>query len=209
MRDFGLARPKSLFVHCVWLNDEDIKILADAEAFVCHCPSSNLKLGSGVASVAKMVKMGLNVTLGTDGGPSNDMLREMKLAAILQKDFAGDPTIMPLRDVVALATLNGAVGEDGAFGTIEEGKKADIAVFNLKKPHLYPPNDPLSNLIYAGCGHDAEYVVVDGKLVVEGGRVLTLDEEEGAREGCVPQGEAVAARDLVLLGALGNEPPLR
>lgn len=187
VHELGLTGPKSVFVHCVWLDDDDITLFSRTNTSVSHNPTSNSKLASGVAPVYKMIRSGVNVCLGTDGGPSNDsydMVREMKTAVLLQKLYAGDPASITLTDALRMATINGAkaLGLDRIIGSIEPGKRGDIVVFNFREPHLTPSLAHESNLVYSASGHDVEYVFVDGRIVVERGRVLTLDEESVLEE---------------------------
>ena len=183
VHELGLTGPKSVFVHCVWLDDDDISLFAKTNTSVSHNPSSNSKLASGVAPVAKMLRAGVNVCLRTDGGPSNDsydMVREMKLALLLQKLVTGDPSALTITDVLRMATINGAkaLGLDHMLGSLEPGKRADLVIFDFKKPHLTPSLVYESNLVYSASGLDVEYVIIDGKMVVDKGRVTTLDEED-------------------------------
>jgi 5-methylthioadenosine/S-adenosylhomocysteine deaminase len=180
---FGLLGDKRVFAHCVWLNAYDMSRFASTGSTVAHCPSSNLKLGSGIAPVSDMLRNGVNVGLGCDGGPSNDcydMVREMKLASILQKGRATDPTSISAWDVVEMATRNGAraIGRLNELGSLENGKKADIVVVELRKPSVTPISNPLSLLVYSATGYDVRDVMIDGRFVVRDRRVLTLDEEQ-------------------------------
>lgn len=183
VKRLGLVGPKTVYVHCVWFKDEDIEIFAKTGTSVSHNPSSNAKLGSGIAPVSKMVRKGVNVTIGTDGGPSNDdydMIREMKMALLLQKVRELDPTSLELSTVLRMATINGAkaLGLEKELGSLETGKKADFIVIDVRKPHLTPTMSQLSNLIYSGTGMDVRDVVIDGRFVKKDGKVLSLNEEE-------------------------------
>ena len=177
----GLAGPRSLFAHMVWLNESDIRGVGVTKSSVAHCPSSNTKLASGFAKVPELLDAGANVGLGCDGAPSNnsyDMIREMKLAAVIHKARLLDPLTMPAASVLEMATINGAraMGVEKEVGSIEVGKKADLVLVDLKKPHLVPHRDVVSNLVYAAMGSDVDTVLVDGKVLVRGGKALTLDE---------------------------------
>jgi cytosine/adenosine deaminase-related metal-dependent hydrolase len=183
VKQLGLVGPKTVYVHCVWFEDEDIEIFAKTGTSISHNPSSNAKLGSGIAPISKMVRKGVNVTIGTDGGPSNDdydMIREMKMALLLQKVRELDPTNLELSTVLRMATINGAraLGLERELGSLEVGKKADFIVIDIRKPHLTPTISPLSNLIYSGTGMDVKDVVVDGRFIKKDGKVLSLNEEE-------------------------------
>jgi cytosine/adenosine deaminase-related metal-dependent hydrolase len=178
----GLSGPGSLFAHMVWLDDRDVKRVARSGSNVAHCPSSNLKLASGISKVPEMLQAGANVGLGCDGAPCNnsyDMVREMKLAAVIQKARLLDPRSMPANTVLGMATLNGAraMGMGSEIGSIEVGKKADLVLIDLKKPHLVPFTDVVSDVVYSAMGSDVDTVLVDGRVLLEGGKPTTLDEE--------------------------------
>jgi len=178
----GLAGPGSLFAHMVWLNDEDIRRAGRTMSNVAHCPSSNTKLASGIPRVPELIEAGANVGLGCDGAPCNnsyDMVREMKLAAVIQKARLLDPRTMPATTVLGMATMNGAraMGLDPKVGSIEVGKRADLVLIDLKKPHLVPYTDVVSNVIYSAMGSDVDTVLVDGRVILRKGRALTLDED--------------------------------
>ncbi len=187
VKGLGLVGRKTVFVHCVWFGDEDIEIFAKTGTSVSHNPSSNAKLGSGIAPVVKMVNAGVNVALGTDGGPSNDsydMIREMRMASLLQKVANLDPKSIDLLEVLRMATINGAkaMGIDHMVGSLEDGKKADFIIIDLKRAGLLPTINPLSNVIYSGTGSDVRDVIIDGRFVKKDWKVLTLDEEAVLRK---------------------------
>jgi cytosine/adenosine deaminase-related metal-dependent hydrolase len=179
----GLLGPKTALVHMVWLNEQDIQKLAQTHTSVSHNPSSNSKLASGVCKVPQMLARGVNVALGCDGGPSNndyDLIREMKLAAIIHKAVSHDPLTVPAETVLEMATINGAraLGLEHEIGSLEVGKKADLVVIDLNRLHTTPSPNPISTLVYAATGGEVCTVVVDGQVVVEQGHLLTMDEEE-------------------------------
>src|SRR2546422_1415443 len=179
----GLLGPKTVLVHMVWLNQDDINKLATTGTHVSHNPSSNSKLASGVCKVPQMLASGVNVALGCDGGPSNndyDMIREMKLAAIIHKAVTHNPLIVPAETVLEMATINGAraLGLEHEIGSLEIGKKADFVVINLNRLHTTPSINPVSTLVYAATGGEVDMVVVDGQIVVKQGQLLTMDEDE-------------------------------
>lgn len=179
----GLLGPKTVLVHMVWLTQEDIDKLAETRTSVSHNPSSNSKLASGVCKVPEMLASGVNVALGCDGGPSNndyDLVREMKLAAILHKAVTRDPLIVPAEAVLEMATINGAraLGLEREIGSLEVGKKADLVVIDLNRLHTTPSPNPVSSLVYAATGGEVDLVMVDGQILVERGQLLTMDEEE-------------------------------
>ena len=179
----GLLGSKTVLVHMVWLNQDDIAKLAVTGTHVSHNPSSNSKLASGVCKVPQMLASGVNVALGCDGGPSNndyDMIREMKLAAIIHKAVTNDPLIVPAETVLEMATINGAraLGLEHEIGSLEVGKKADLVVIDLNRLHTTPSLNPISTLVYAATGGEVDTVVVDGQIVVKQGQLLTMDEKE-------------------------------
>lgn len=180
----GLLGDQSVLVHMVWLDDVDIKMLAETGTHVSHNPSSNSKLASGVAPIPRMIEAGVNVGLGCDGGPSNncyDLIQEMKLAALIHKAVSCDPVTMPAETVLEMATINGAkaLGLEHEIGSLEPGKKADFVVLDFEsKLHTNPNPNPISTLVYAAIGQNVETVVIDGRVVVEKGELLTMNEEE-------------------------------
>jgi len=181
--EVGLLGPRTVLAHAVWLTDRDIATLSKTRTSVSHCPWSNTKLASGIARVPEMLKKGVNVALGCDGGPSNnayDMIREMKLAACIHKVRLYDPMTVPAETVLEMATVGGAraVGMEDKLGTLERGKLADIVLVNLDSVHMVPNNNYVSDLVYAGSGADVDTVIIDGKLVMEQKTVKTLDERE-------------------------------
>ncbi len=179
----GLLGPRSVLVHMVWLTPAEIDKLAVTGTTVSHNPSSNSKLASGVCKVPLMLERGVNVALGCDGGPSNndyDMIREMKLAAIIHKAVTLDPLIVPAETVLEMATINGAkaLGLEHEIGSLEVGKKADLIVIDLERLHTTPSINPVSTLVYAATGGEVDTVMVDGKIVVAQGQLLSMDEHE-------------------------------
>jgi cytosine/adenosine deaminase-related metal-dependent hydrolase len=179
----GLLGPRSVLVHMVWLTPAEIDKLAATGTTVSHNPSSNSKLASGVCKVPLMLERGVNVALGCDGGPSNndyDMIREMKLAAIIHKAVTLDPLIVPAETVLEMATINGAkaLGLEHEIGSLEVGKKADLIVIDLERLHTTPSMNPVSTLVYAATGGEVDTVMVDGKIVVAQGQLLSMDEHE-------------------------------
>jgi cytosine/adenosine deaminase-related metal-dependent hydrolase len=183
MDQVGLVGPNVVFAHGVWLTEKEWHILARRGASVAHCPSSNMKLASGIAKIPEMMQSGVNVGLGCDGGPSNncyDMVREMKAASLLQKARLLDPLVMRAESVLEMATILGAkaLGLQREIGSIEVGKKADLVLISLGKPHLTPAFNPVSHIVYAAQGADVDTVIIDGEVVMENRIVKTLDEEE-------------------------------
>jgi 5-methylthioadenosine/S-adenosylhomocysteine deaminase len=183
----GILGPRLLADHCVVLSDEDIALLARHNVKVAHNPESNMKLASGVAPLQRLLSHGVCVALGTDGCASNnnlDMLSEMDTCAKLHKVFSGDPTVADARTVLAMATRNGAraLGMAEKTGSIEAGKKADIIVIDTNQPHLTPIYDPASALVYSARGGDVLHSVINGDIVMEDRRILTLDVEKAMAE---------------------------
>jgi 5-methylthioadenosine/S-adenosylhomocysteine deaminase len=178
--DFFSAN-KVLAAHGVWLNEEEIACLSGYDVSLAHCPSSNLKLASGLAPAAKLLTAGVNVALGTDSACSNnnlDMFGEMKLAALSAKLRAQDPLAIPAAAALEMATVNGAaaLGLAGC-GSLAEGQAADIILLNIDQPHFTPAHDLVSHLVYAASGGDVDTVMVAGKLLMRKRVLQTLDEE--------------------------------
>lgn len=183
----GLTGRNVVLVHVVWVEDEEIKLLAETGTNVSHNPSSNMKLASGAARVSDMLREGVNVALGTDGGPSNntyDLVREIKHAALLQPLRTLRADVIRAEDVLEMATIRGAraLMIDHMVGSVERGRRADIIVVDYWQPHLRPLNNPISHLVYAASGHDVKHSIIDGKLVMFNRRVLTINEEEVLEE---------------------------
>jgi 5-methylthioadenosine/S-adenosylhomocysteine deaminase len=177
LADLGLIGPNLLAVHAVHLTDSEVELLASQGCHVAHCPSSNLKLASGMAPVAKLLSAGVNVGIGTDGAASNnrlDMFSEMRQTALLAKAVSNDPTVLPAHQALTMATLNGAraLGLDGQVGSLLPGKAADIVAVDFSRPELAPCYDPVSHLVYVASRQDVSHVWVAGELLVEDG-VLT------------------------------------
>ena len=185
----GLTGENVVIAHCIWIDDVEMGILARTRTNVVHCPSTNLKLGSGVAKVPLMLKRGINVAIGADGAPCNnslDVFWEIRLASLLQKGLNLDPKVMPAKEAIKMATLNGAraMGLESSIGCLEVGRRADVILIKLDKAHLFPfteLHDPYS-LIYSLKGSDVAYTIVDGKIVVREGTIVTVDEEKVVKE---------------------------
>jgi len=186
LRDTGLLDANLLAFHCVWLDEPDIEMMARAGAKAVHNPESNMKLASGIAPVPALQAAGVTVALGTDGCASNnnlDMFGEMDSAAKLEKVERMDPTLMPARTVLRMATCQGAkvLGMDGQVGRLQKGMKADVIVLNLNKPHLTPLYNAYSQIVYAASGADVETAIINGRIVMKNRRILTFDEQEAMR----------------------------
>jgi 5-methylthioadenosine/S-adenosylhomocysteine deaminase len=176
----GLLGPTLIAVHAVHLDAAEIELLAAHGCSVAHCPASNLKLASGIAPVAELLRRGVRVGLGTDGAASNnrlDLIAEMRLAALLAKGAGRDPTALPAHAALAMATLEGAraLGLDDRIGSLAPGKAADLVAVNLDAAELSPCYDPVSHLVYAAGREHVSHVWVDGEALVEDGRLTRLD----------------------------------
>ncbi|MEM3615150.1 MAG: amidohydrolase [Candidatus Methanomethylicia archaeon] len=183
LNDLGFLSENVLAAHCVWLTNEDIKVLRERNVKVSHIPISNLKLASGISPIPKLMENNILVSLGTDSQCSNntiDMFETMKIASLLQKGITLNPTIIPSEEAIKMATVNGAkaLRWDGKIGKIEIGKRADIIAINIKKPHLTPIYNEKSHIVYAARSGDVKHVIIDGKIVMEDYEVKTIDEEE-------------------------------
>jgi len=187
MNDMGVIGPQVVFSHGVWFTEKEWKILASKGTSVTNCPTCNMKVAVGIAKIPEMINAGVNVGLGCDGGPSNncyDMIREMKMASLLQKVRLLDPRVMDAETVIEMATINGAraLGLEKEIGSLEVGKRADLILISLQNPQLVPPHNPISNLVYAGTGSNVDTVIVDGRIIMRNRNVLTLNEEKVIRE---------------------------
>lgn len=182
----GLLTVPALAAHCVKVTPEEMRLLADRAVGVSHNPGSNLKLASGIAPVPEMRDAGVVVGLGTDGTASNnnlDLLEEARLAALIHKTRLADPTTVSAYEALAMATREGAraLGMGDRLGQLREGYLADIVLFDFDRPHLRPCHNVVSQLVYAARAGDVDTVIVDGKVVVRGGRLAELDEMEVVR----------------------------
>ncbi|MFA7406365.1 MAG: amidohydrolase family protein [Anaerolineaceae bacterium] len=178
---FGLLSERTLLAHCVHLTDEEIGRLAETGTSVAHCPSSNLKLSSGIARVAELLAQGVNVSIGTDGPASNndlDLFHEAQLAALVQKGVTGNPKVLPAEKVFSMLTIDGAraVGLDDIIGSLEVGKSADLVVIDFSSANLTPCYDYYSHLIYALSIGDVRDAMVAGQMLMKDRQMLTLDE---------------------------------
>jgi 5-methylthioadenosine/S-adenosylhomocysteine deaminase len=176
----GLTGPKGVMFHAVWLSDREIEIMAKTGTKVVHCPVANAYLGYGIAPVSHMLSRGITVGLGTDGAASYtyDMLEVGRTAAILQKASKLDAETITAEEILEMLTINGArvLGIDRQVGSLEVGKQADVIVIDFMQPHLLPTGRWVPKLIYSARGSDVIHTVVDGQVVMEQRKVLTLDE---------------------------------
>lgn len=189
LSSLGLAAPHVALAHCVHLNGEELDILAQTGTHVLHCPSSNLKLGSGIAPVVEMLARGVSVSLGADGAPCNnrlDMFTEMRTAALLQKVTHGADAL-PARRMLRMATIDGAraLGLEQETGTIETGKRADLIIVALDRLHLTPRPDIVSALVYAAQATDVTTVIIDGQIIMRDRELMTMSEREVIAEAIV------------------------
>lgn len=182
LENLGVLTGRTVAAHCVWVDEADIRILKSHNTGVAHCPSSNMKLASGAAPVVRMLDAGINVGLGPDGpaGSNNDfnMFEEMDLAAKLAKVTSLDPTALPATTAIEMATIGGArvLGLEAQIGSLEPGKRADLITVRLDRPNAQPVYDAISQMVYALKADDVRDVMVNGRLVVQDGRALTLNE---------------------------------
>jgi 5-methylthioadenosine/S-adenosylhomocysteine deaminase len=168
----GVLNEKVVAAHCVALTDEDVKIMKKRSVKVSHNPISNLKLASGISPIPKMQEENITVSLGTDSPCSNntaDMFETMKITAILHKGINKNPTLLPAEKILEMATINGAkaLSWDDEIGSIIVGKKADLIIINMKKPHLSPLHNEKSHMVYAAKASDVETVIINGKIIME------------------------------------------
>ena len=180
LKNLGLLGPNLIAVHAVHLTPEDIALLAEHSCHVAHCPTSNLKLASGLAPIHALAQAGVNIGLGTDSAASNnrlDMLAELRLAALLGKLGANDAAALPARQALEMATINAAraLSLDSKIGSLEKGKRADITAIKLGALELAPCYHPLSHIAYAAGREHVSHVWVDGELRVCEGRLTSLD----------------------------------
>ena len=178
----GLTGRHVALAHCVHLSVDEIETLKTTSTNVAHCPSSNLKLASGIAPVAKLLEEGISVSLGADGAACNnrlDMFTEMRTAALLQKVLHG-PEVLPARRVLSMATIDGAkaLGLEAEIGSIEVGKRADLSVVRLDRLHTTPIGDIVSALVYSAEADDVDTVIIDGQVLMRDRKLLTINESE-------------------------------
>ena len=178
----GISGAHVLLAHCIHLDDEEMETLARTKTNVAHCPSSNLKLGSGIARVSEMLARGISVSLGADGAACNnrlDMFTEMRTAALLQKALHG-PEVLPAARALRMATIDGAraMGLEEEIGSLEIGKRADVIVVDLKQLHSSPKQDVISSLAYSAQPSDVRVTIIDGRVVMRDGELSALNEDD-------------------------------
>jgi 5-methylthioadenosine/S-adenosylhomocysteine deaminase len=197
LANLGLAETNACFAHCVWPEPDELDVLASGGATVVHCPSSNLKLGSGMAPIADYLERGVNVAIAADGAAANNRLdawEELRLAGLLSRLRAGPPGVAPM-ELFEMATIGGAraLGLDADIGSIEVGKFADLAVLDPRRAHSTGPQDVYTQLIYSTRAPDVCLVMVGGQILVENGRLSAFSESEAVAEAQV-QRDAVLKR---------------
>lgn len=180
LEKLGVLDNRTVAIHCVWVDDEEIDILARCGTGISHTPESNMKLATGVAPVPKMRKRGIAIGLGTDGCASNndlDLILEMGTAARIHKVDTMDPTVISAETALKMATIEGAriLGLDDRIGSIEPGKCADIIILDMKKPHLTPVYNEYSHVVYAASGADVKTTLVNGRVVMRDRKILSFD----------------------------------
>jgi len=181
-----LLNARLCVAHCIWIDGDEMELLANSGAAVLHCPSANLKLASGIARVPEMRRRGILVTLGADGAACNnnlDMFREMRLAALLQKPRLG-AEVMQAKEVVEMATILGAraLKLENEIGSLEVGKRADLILLDLDGVHTLPEGNVYAQIVYAASASDVRTVVIDGEVVMRDRQLLTLDEDRLRQE---------------------------
>ncbi len=172
----GVLDSNTLLVHCVWVDLDDIEIIKKTGASIVYCPESNMKLASGIAPVSEFIKFAISMGIGTDGCASNnnlDLFIEMDTGAKLQKAATGDPCVMNAKQMLKMGTMGGAcaLGLGDSIGSLKKGKKADIIIIDIDKPHLVPMYDPYSALVYSATGADVRDVIIDGRIIVSKGKL--------------------------------------
>jgi len=183
LEDIGLLDNVVIAPHCVYVNEQDIKILKEKNVGVVYNPSSNMKLSSGIAPISKLLDKGINVSYGTDSAASNnnlDLIEEARIGSYLQKVSTGNPTLLPIKENLKMLTTNGAkiLGYSN-LGKIKEGYLADLVLINTKNiVHQYPSYNYLSNIFYAGNGGDVDTVIVNGEVLMESKELTNIDENE-------------------------------
>ncbi len=186
--DLGLLGQDTVAAHCVWLSDREIEIIRDTGTHISYNPVSNAKLGNGVARVMDYLEAGINIGLGTDDAPcnnNNDMFEVMKYASLFQKAVHTDASLLPSEQILEMATIGGAraLSMDDLIGSLEPGKKADIVLVNMHTPSLTPVFkdrnfNVLAHLVFAAHGDNVDTVIIDGRVIMEGRELKTVDENK-------------------------------
>lgn len=181
VNSLGLLELPTVAAHCVHITDEEIELVKDKEFYPVYNPSSNLKLASGFTPVKKLLANGIKVCLGTDGSSSNNnqnMLEEIHIASIVNKAVEMDPKAVKAIEVLRMATINGAEALNINAGAIEEGRLADISIFDLNSLNFTPKNNLISALCYSASSEDIKTVIIDGKIVLDDRKFVNIDEDK-------------------------------
>ncbi|HLY82784.1 MAG TPA: amidohydrolase [Acidimicrobiales bacterium] len=179
--DHGVLGPNVVLINGCWMSRLEVELLAGTGTSLAYSPSATMKMATGITPMPELLAAGVNVSLGTDGGANNnshDMIREMKAACLLQNVAQRQAGLLTAEDALELATIGGAraLGMQDELGSIEAGKRADIVLVDLGRPHTSPVTDPVSNLVYAAHGGDVDTVIIDGRVVMLGGTLSGIDE---------------------------------
>jgi len=180
-RDIGVLGPKFQMAHTIFVSEKEIQYIAQAKARVMYTPTADMLLAAGAPPIQKMRDAGVVVGLGTDSpNNSQDMIQCMKFGALLLKATTENSTIMPAHEILRIATIEGAksMGLENEIGSLEVGKKADIVIVDVHKLHTTPLHNPVSTLVYSSSGTDVDTVIVDGEVLVEGGKLVHINESE-------------------------------
>jgi len=204
VHELGLLGPDVVAAHCVWLSEREIQIMRDTGTHISYNPVSNAKLGNGVARAMDYLAAGINLGLGTDDAPcnnNNDMFEVMKYASLFQKAVHTDASLLPSEQVLAMATRGGAraLGLEKDIGSLEAGKRADLILVNMRAPSLTPlftgkNFNACAHLVFAAHGENVDTVVIDGRVVMRGRRLLTVDEQEVIDEASEAAQRVIRAR---------------
>ncbi len=183
LKRLGVLDLPTMAAHCVWVSDSDMEIMADKNVGVMSCPQSNLKIGSGIARISKLIDHGIKVSCATDGAGSNNnlsMMEEMTLIAMLQKGTNYDPKLIPAKTAVQIATINGAkvIGQENKIGSLEVGKQADIIVIDTSGLRYCPSDNLLNHMVYSGSDSDVVLTMVGGEILYENGEFSRIDVAE-------------------------------
>ena len=184
--DLGILDEKFIGVHACKLNDKEISYLGETKSNTVHCPTSNMYIADGVSPVIELANKGVNVCLATDGPASTgrqDFFSEMKTAALLHKVYHEDPAIITAKDVLKMATVNGARALGIKAGVIKEGYLADLIILDMWKVHTVHSYDPIGAVVYSATPENVDTVIVDGRILMEGRRLTLLDEERVLKRG--------------------------
>ena len=186
LNEIGVLGKNAIAAHSAWLTMNEVRMMADSGMSISSCPVSNMKLATGgVAPIPEFLRYGVNVTVGTDGSTTNnslDLMAEMKVLGLLQKSSRWDPTVAKAQELLDFVTVNAAkaIGMQDALGSIEAGKYADIVILDGRSPNLRPllPENMISNIVYSGSSSNVKTVMCQGDIVLDGGRMTTVNEEE-------------------------------